>query len=106
VAGAIGCSRQTVTRVLSDRGKLEARQFERTPGPEHLSLADREEISLGLRGGETTGAIALRLGPAPSTVSRESPAMAASRTIGRFELTMVLMNDRVDRKPKRLLLVL
>ena len=53
VAAGIGCSRQTVTRVLSGPGNLESRQFEWTPGPQHLSLVDREEISLGLRGGET-----------------------------------------------------
>jgi len=71
VAAAIGCSRQTVTRVLAGPGKLESRQFEWTPGPQHLSLADREEISRGLRGGETLCAIALQLGRATSTVSRE-----------------------------------
>lgn len=42
-------SRQTVTRVLFGPGKLESRQFEWTPAPSHLSLAEREEISLGAR---------------------------------------------------------
>lgn len=71
VAAAIGCSRQTVTRVLFGPGKLESRQFEWTPGPSHLSLAEREEISLGLRSGETIRTIAGRLGRAASTISRE-----------------------------------
>jgi IS30 family transposase len=71
VAAGIGCSRQTVTRVLSGPGNLESRQFEWTPGPQHLSLVDREEISLGLRGGETLSAIAMQLGRATSTISRE-----------------------------------
>jgi transposase, IS30 family len=41
------------------------------PGPGRLTLADREEISLGLRDGESCTAIAARLGKAVSTVSRE-----------------------------------
>ncbi len=41
------------------------------PGPGRLTLADREEISLGLRAGESFTAIAARLGRAVSTVSRE-----------------------------------
>jgi transposase, IS30 family len=40
-------------------------------GPGRLSLADREEISLGLRAGDSFTAIAVRLGKAVSTVSRE-----------------------------------
>jgi IS30 family transposase len=71
VAAAIDCSRQTVTRVLSGPGVLESRQFEWNPGPDRLSLADREEISLGLRGGESLRAIGGRIGRAPSTISRE-----------------------------------
>src|ERR1035437_396786 len=71
VAAAINCSRQTVTRVLSGPGKLESRQFEWIPGPRRLSLSEREEISLGLRGGETLRTIGRRLGRAPSTISRE-----------------------------------
>ena len=41
------------------------------PGPGRLTLADREEISLGLRAGDSFTAIAVRLGKAVSTVSRE-----------------------------------
>src|SRR5665213_98144 len=71
VAAAIDCSRQTVSRVLAGPGKLESRQFEWMPGPQRLSLAEREEISLGLRGGESLRTIGRRLGRAPSTISRE-----------------------------------
>src|SRR5665213_1999747 len=71
VAAAIGCGHATVSRVLSGPGRLESRHFEWTPGPSHLSLADREEISLGLKGGESLGGIARRLGRATSTISRE-----------------------------------
>ncbi|HEY2562825.1 MAG TPA: IS30 family transposase [Acidimicrobiales bacterium] len=45
-----------------------------TPRPGRLTLADREEISLGLRGGETFSAIAKKLGRHLSTVSREVAA--------------------------------
>jgi transposase, IS30 family len=41
------------------------------PGPGRLTLADREEISLGLHGRESFTVIAGRLGRACSTVSRE-----------------------------------
>ena len=44
------------------------------PGPGRLTLADREEISLGLRAGESFTAIAGGLGKAISTVSREVAA--------------------------------
>src|ERR1039458_3302539 len=71
VAATIGCSRATVTRVLAGPGNLESRQFEWMPGPLRLSVAEREEISLGLKGGESLGAVARRLGRATSTISRE-----------------------------------
>jgi IS30 family transposase len=44
---------------------------ERRRSPLRLSLAEREEISRGLAGGESFRAIAARLGRAPSAVSRE-----------------------------------
>jgi IS30 family transposase len=53
------------------------RRLLRAPAPEptrsalRLSLAEREEISRGLVGGESLRGIARRLGRAPSTVSRE-----------------------------------
>jgi len=44
------------------------------PGPGRLTLADREEITLGLHAGDSFTAIAARLGKAVSTVSREVAA--------------------------------
>jgi IS30 family transposase len=44
------------------------------PGPGRLTLADREEITLGVHAGETFTVIAARLGKATSTVSREVAA--------------------------------
>lgn len=52
VAAAIGCSRPTACRVLAGPGKLESREFEWSPGPTRLSLAEREEMGLGGRGDE------------------------------------------------------
>jgi IS30 family transposase len=39
--------------------------------PDSALLAEREEISLGLRGGDALHAIGERLGRATSTISRE-----------------------------------
>ena len=44
---------------------------ERTRSPLRLSLAEREEVSRGLAGGESRRSIARRLGRSPSTISRE-----------------------------------
>jgi hypothetical protein len=42
-------------------------------GDRALSLEDRREILVGLSADDTVGAIAARLGRAPSTISREWP---------------------------------
>jgi IS30 family transposase len=71
IVAELGCSRQTVMRVLRGPGTLESRQIVWSPGLVRLSLVDREEISLGLRGGDSLSAIATRLGRATSSISRE-----------------------------------
>jgi IS30 family transposase len=71
VAREIGCSLTTVKRVVAGEGKREHRQTRWCPGERRLSLEDREEISLGLRRGDSFTAIAAQLGRATSTVSRE-----------------------------------
>lgn len=75
VAEAVGCSTKTVQRLLVKTGGFPARARGRSPL--RLSLAEREEISRGLRAGESYRAIARRLGRAPSTVSREVGAQGS-----------------------------
>jgi transposase, IS30 family len=70
----VGCSHQGVALVVRYASRRPVRQHGWVPGPGRLTLADREEITLGLRGGESFTVIAGRLGKAASTVSREVAA--------------------------------
>jgi transposase, IS30 family len=67
----VGCSHEVVRTVVRRESKYPVRPDAWQPRSGRLTLADREEISLGLRGGESFTAIAARLGRAISTVSRE-----------------------------------
>jgi transposase, IS30 family len=67
----VGCSHEVVRSVVRRESKRPVRSDPWRPGPGRLTLPDREEISLGLRNGESFTAIAVRLGKAVSTVSRE-----------------------------------
>ncbi|MFI6333186.1 IS30 family transposase [Micromonospora chersina] len=67
----VGCSHEVVRAVVRRESKRPVRSDPWEPGPGRLTLADREEISLGLRDGDSFTAIAGRLGKAVSTVSRE-----------------------------------
>jgi transposase, IS30 family len=73
IGAQVGVTYSTVGLVLAgaqtrDEGRPDD---EWVPAPGHLTLPEREEISLGLRGKETFTAIAQRLGRSISTVSRE-----------------------------------
>ena len=74
IAAAIGCSRQTVTRVLHGPDKRESQQMMWSPGPARPALAEREEICLGLRGGDALHAIRERLGRASCLLTSPSPS--------------------------------
>jgi hypothetical protein len=78
----VGCSHQGVALIARRSPRRPVRQDRWLPGPGRLTLADREEITLGVHGGESFTMIAARLGKATSTVSREVAAMAAGRSIG------------------------
>jgi IS30 family transposase len=69
VAAAVGCSTKSIQRHFVGTGGLAPRVQVRSPL--RLSLAEREEISRGLRAGDSRRAIARHLGRAPSTVSRD-----------------------------------
>ena len=74
IAVAIGCSDRTVGNVIGARGGVAPVRYGVPLGARsrlRLRLAEREEISRGLRAGESIRQIAARLERAPSTVSRE-----------------------------------
>jgi IS30 family transposase len=68
-AAAVGCSTKSIQRFLALSGGLKRRVKERSAL--RLSLAEREELSRGLVGGDSLRRIARRLGRAPSTISRD-----------------------------------
>jgi IS30 family transposase len=74
VARQVGCSHELVRSIVARDSKRPVRSDPWEPGPGRLTLGDREEISLGLRSGESFTAIATRIGKATSTVSREVAA--------------------------------
>jgi IS30 family transposase len=77
----VGCSHELVRIIARQAPRRPVRQDRWVPGPGRLTLADREEISLGVRAGESFTVIAARLGKAVSTVSRE---VAANGGRGQF----------------------
>jgi len=70
----VGCSHQGVALIVRHASRRPVRRDGWAPGPGRLTLADREEITLGLHAGDSFTAIAARLGKAVSTVSREVAA--------------------------------
>jgi IS30 family transposase len=87
VAVAVGCDPRTVLSWVMRRGGVGS--YERRRCARFLSLAEREEIALGVVCGESAVAIARRLGRAVSTVTRElarnggRPGYRAARADGR-----------------------
>jgi len=70
----VGCSHQGVALIVRHVSRRPVRVDGWVPGPGRLTLADREEITLGLHAGQSFTVIAARLGKAVSTVSREVAA--------------------------------
>lgn len=70
----LGCSIQTVSNTVNKCPKRTLSTGSWSPAPGRLTLAEREEISLGLRDSQSLTAIAANLGRHVSTVSREVAA--------------------------------
>ena len=70
VGAAVGCSTKTIQRFMLRTGGLLARSQGRSAL--RLSVAEREEVSRGLRAGDSLRQIARGLGRSASTVSREA----------------------------------
>ena len=71
IAAQVGCTHEAVRLLVSDGRARPPRATGWSPGPGRLTLAEREEVSLGLERGETFTSVASRLGRAVSSVSRE-----------------------------------
>jgi IS30 family transposase len=67
----VGCSHEVVRTVVRRESKRPVRSQPWQPGAGRLTLADREEVGLGVRAGDSFTSIAARLGKAVSTISRE-----------------------------------
>lgn len=94
IVGALGRERVTVWKVLTEAGGLRPRRMIRSPL--RLSLAEREEISRGLRAGESYRSIGRRLERAPSTISREVRANRGRRLYRAWRAE--LRRDRAARR--------
>ncbi|GIH20905.1 hypothetical protein Raf01_90770 [Rugosimonospora africana] len=94
----VGCSHEIVRSIVRRESKRPVRSDSWRPGPGRLTLTDREEISLGLRAGDSFTAIAAGLGKAVSTVSRE---VAANGGRGDYRAWRAHQRARVQaRRPK------
>jgi IS30 family transposase len=60
----VGCSHQGVALIVRHASRRPVRAGGWVPGPGRLTLADREEITLGLHAGDSFTVIAARLGKA------------------------------------------
>lgn len=93
-AAAVGCNERTVRRWIQWTGGV--RSYERRRSLRALSLAEREEIALGVARGESACAIARRLGRSVSTVTRE-----LGRNGGRGRYRAVAADARALERARR-----
>jgi transposase, IS30 family len=98
VARAVGMHFQTVYRVLEGKLAKEGHPASWSPAAGHLTLADREEITIGLSRGERFTAIAERLERSVSTVSREVAANGGRDAYRAW--SGQLRAERRSRRPK------
>jgi transposase, IS30 family len=74
IARAVGCTAPMVRLMVHDGLYTRGIPDEWEPRDACLTVAEREEILVGCRGGESLSGIARRLGRSPSTISREVAA--------------------------------
>lgn len=102
----IGCeidsSLQTAWNVINKKPTRVVRPFTWSPGLGRLTLADREEISLGLRRAQTFTAIATELGKSVSTVSREVGANGGRETYRAWRAHERACQQAARPKPRKL----
>jgi hypothetical protein len=97
IAGEIGFSHQTVWGLLRKGSSRPARSGCWDPGPGRLSLAEREEISLGLHRGESFTALAGKLGACRvQCVRGKSRAPGVATVVGLATLTKVPTSGLAD----------
>jgi IS30 family transposase len=93
-AAAVGCSLSSIQRFLAWTGAMGPKVRKRSA--RHLSLEDREEVLRGLLSGETFRGIAVRIGKATSTISRE-----VGRNGGRRAYRVARAEDAAVRHARR-----
>jgi IS30 family transposase len=101
VGEAIGVNRTTAKRMLVAAGGVRPRRGRNLQG-RYLSFAEREEIAVGVAAGESVRSIALRIGRAPSTVSRELTRNAARGRYRASSAQMMSMLRASRPKPAKL----
>jgi hypothetical protein len=92
-----GRSHTSVQRILSATGGI--RPPERRRSHRSLTLSEREEISRGIVAGESLRSIAVMLGRAPSTVSREINPTGADDSIAPGRRSSRPGIERTDQRP-------
>lgn len=103
-AAAVGCSAKSVQRLLRQTGGVKpAAPFQSTL---RLSLREREEVSRGLRSGDSCRVIAQRLGRAPSTITREVAANGRRTQYRAWRAQETAAKRRRRPKPTKLVMCL
>ena len=90
----VDCAFQTVARITRRGSRRPVRLDGWVPGPGRLTLADREEITLGLHAGESFTVIAARVGKAVSTVEDVRKAVADAKRQGHKTVLLQIERDR------------